>query len=103
MQQNPEAARRVMQAVWLAHRDLQNPTDELKNAVRALPEFSKLNPAAFDAGWELAVGAYKGATPVTTQQMFDNSVKLQNDTRDTPLTFGFTDIYDLTAAKAAQS
>ena len=102
MQQNPEAARRVMQAVWLAHRDLQNPTDELKNAVRALPEFAKLNPAAFDAGWELAVGAYQGATPVTTQQMFDNSVKLQNDTRDNPLTFGFTDIYDLTAAKAAQ-
>jgi NitT/TauT family transport system substrate-binding protein len=102
LQQNPEAARRVMQAVWLAHRDLQNPTDELKDAVKALPEFAKIDQGAFDAGWELAVGAYKDATPVTTQQMFDNSVKLVNDGRDTPLTFGFSDIYDLSAAKVAQ-
>ncbi|MCK9903921.1 ABC transporter substrate-binding protein [Frankia sp. Cpl3] len=102
LEQNPEIAKRVMQAMWLAHRDLQNPTDELRDKVRALPEFSNLNETAFNEGWEFAVGAYKGATPLTTQEMFDNQVRIVNLTRDSPISFGFDDIYDLSAAEAAQ-
>ena len=74
LRQNPEIARRVMRALWLALQDLQNPTDELREAVRSLPAFSGLNEAAFNAGWEASVGAYRGATPVTTQQMFRQRV-----------------------------
>jgi ABC-type nitrate/sulfonate/bicarbonate transport systems, periplasmic components len=102
LKQNPEAASRVMKALWLAHRDLQNPTPELRDAVRALPDFRDLNESAFNAGWELAVGAYKGATPLTTKAMFDHQVSLTNYNRKTPLKFGFEDVYDLSAAKAGQ-
>lgn len=102
LEQNPEIAKRVMQAVWLADRDLHNPTDELRDKVRGLPQFANLNETAFNAGWEVAVGAYKDASPLTTQEMFDNQVRLVNLNRDSPLTFGFDDIYDLSAAKAAQ-
>jgi NitT/TauT family transport system substrate-binding protein len=102
LSKNPEVAKRVMQAMWLAHRDLQNPTAELREEVRKLPDYADLNEDAFKAGWELAVGAYKGATPLTTKQMFDNEAALVNADRAKPLRFGFDDIYDLSAAKAAQ-
>jgi NitT/TauT family transport system substrate-binding protein len=102
LRKNPEAARRLMQAVWLAHRDLQNPTQELRDKIKALPEFRELDPAAFDAGWELSISAYAGATPVTTKQMFDNAVHLVNLGRGKPVTFTFEDIYDLGPAKAAR-
>ncbi|MFC5833949.1 ABC transporter substrate-binding protein [Nonomuraea insulae] len=100
--EHPDTAKRVMQAVWLAHRDLQNPTGELRDAVRKLPEFADMNKAAFDKGWALAVGAYKGVTPLTTRQMFDNELKLVNYNRDAPMRIDFDDVYDLSAAKAAQ-
>ncbi|MFI6693013.1 ABC transporter substrate-binding protein [Streptomyces sp. NPDC050433] len=102
LSKNPEVAKRVMEAMWLAHRDLQNPTAELRDAVRKLPDFADLNKAAFEAGWELAVGAYKGATPLTTKEMFDNEAALVNAERKEPVKFGFDDIYDLSAAEAAQ-
>lgn len=102
LREHSEAARRLMQAVWLAHRDLQNPTQELRDKIKALPEFRELDPAAFDAGWELSISAYAGATPVTTKQMFDNAVHLVNLNRATPVTFTFTDIYDLGPAQAAR-
>lgn len=102
LKQNPQAAQRVMRAVWLAHKELQNPTDELREAVRKLPAFADLNPEAFDAGWDLAIDAFKGATPLTTQQMFDNEAFLVNYSRDKPIEFGFRDLYDLNAAEAAK-
>ncbi|KPM54405.1 nitrate ABC transporter substrate-binding protein [Frankia sp. R43] len=102
LESHREEATRVMQALWLAQRDLQNPSDELREEVRALPEFRELNEDAFDAGWELAVGAYKGATPLTTEEMFEHQVELVNYNRDSPITFGFDDIYDLSAAEAAR-
>ena len=102
MQENPEAARRVMQAVWLAHQELQNPTPELRDAVKALPAFTDLSDATFDAGWELAIDAYAGANPLTTQQMFDNELYLVNFNRPAPVTIAFTDLYDLSAAEAAK-
>ncbi|WP_230205253.1 ABC transporter substrate-binding protein [Parafrankia elaeagni] len=102
LEQNPEIAKRVMQAVWLADRDLQNPTDELRDKVRGLSQFANLNEAAFNEGWESAVVAYKDATPLTTQEMFDNEVRLINLNRESPISFSFDDIYDLSAAEAAQ-
>jgi NitT/TauT family transport system substrate-binding protein len=102
LRENPEAAKRMMQAMWLAQQDLQNPTQELKDKIKALPEFRELEPAAFDSGWELSIEAYKGATPITTQQMFDNEARLVNLSRTAPLTFGFADIYDLAPAEAAK-
>lgn len=102
LKENPEVAKRVMKALWLAHQDLQDPTEELKDAVKALPDFKDLNQDAFDAGWELAITAYQGVTPLTTQEMFDNALFLVNYDRDTPVRFGFKDIYDLSAAEAAQ-
>lgn len=102
LQENPEAAKRMMQAMWLAQRDLQNPTPELKEKIKALPEFRELEPAAFDAGWELSIEAYRGATPLTTQQMFDNEVRLVNLGRGAPVSFTFADIYDLGPAEAAR-
>jgi NitT/TauT family transport system substrate-binding protein len=92
-----------MRAVWLAHQDLQNPTDELRDAVRELPAFANLDEAAFDAGGRLAVASYQGATPLTTQEMFDNEVFLVNYNRDSPIRFGFGDIYNLSAAEAAKT
>jgi sulfonate transport system substrate-binding protein len=102
LQENPEAARRVMRAVWLAHQELQNPTPELRDAVKKLPAFTDLNDAAFDAGWELAIDAYAGANPLTTQQMFDNELYLVNFNRPASVTIAFTDLYDLSAAEAAK-
>ena len=102
LKDNPETAKKVMQALWLAQNDLQNPTDELRDKVKALPSFADLNQAAFDSGWELAVAAYKGATPLTTQEGFDNAISLVNYSRDAPVTFTFNDIYDLSAAEAAK-
>jgi NitT/TauT family transport system substrate-binding protein len=102
LKQNPDAARRVMQAVWLAHQELRNPTAELRDAVKKLPAFTDLSDAAFDAGWELAIDAYRGATPLTTQEMFDNELYLVNFNRPDPVTIAFDDLYDLSAAKAAK-
>jgi NitT/TauT family transport system substrate-binding protein len=102
LKENPEVAKRVMEALWLAHQDLQNPTQELKDAVKALPDFKDVNQDAFDAGWELAIDAYQGVTPLTTQEMFDKAVFLVNSDRKTPVKLGFEDIYDLSAAEAAQ-
>lgn len=102
LRQNPDAARRVMQAVWLAHQELQNPTPELRDAVKKLPAFTDLSDAAFDAGWELAIDAYAGATPLTTKEMFDNELYLVNFNRPDPVTITFEDLYDLSAANAAK-
>jgi sulfonate transport system substrate-binding protein len=102
LRDNPEVARRLMQALWMAQRDLQNPTPELRDKIKALPEFRELDPAAFDAGWDLSIDAYAGATPVTTKQMFDNEARLVNVGRGAPLTFTFEDIYDLGPAEAAR-
>jgi sulfonate transport system substrate-binding protein len=88
--------------VWLAHQELQNPTPELRDAVKKLPAFTDLNDAAFDAGWELAIDAYAGANPLTTQQMFDNELYLVNFNRPASVTIAFTDLYDLSAAEAAK-
>jgi len=100
--ENPDLAKQVMQAIWLAQNDLQEPTDELRDKVRATPAFADLNQDAFNSGWELAVAAYKGVTPLTTQEGFDNEVALVNYSRDVPVTFKFEDIYDLSAAEAGK-
>jgi len=102
LDENPEAAKRLMQAYYLALADLQNPTDELKEKVRSLAGFKDLNPKAFDEGWDLSIPIYQGATPVTTQEMFDNQLALVNTENDTPVDLSFDDIYDLSAAKEAQ-
>lgn len=102
LRENPEAAERLMEAMWLALRDLQNPTQELKDKIKALPEFRELEPAAFDAGWELSIEAYRDATPLTTQQMFDNEARLVSLGRGAPLSFTFDDIYDLGPAEASR-
>ncbi|MBB2946302.1 NitT/TauT family transport system substrate-binding protein [Actinoplanes lutulentus] len=102
LEKNPEAAKRLMKALWLAYADLQNPTDELRDKIKALEGFQGLNPEGFDAGWELSLGAYKDGTPLTTQEMFDNQKDLVNYGREKPITFGFGDLYDLAPVTAAQ-
>jgi NitT/TauT family transport system substrate-binding protein len=102
LDKNPEAAKRLMQALWLAYADLQNPTDDLKNKIKNLEGFKGLNPKGFDLGWDLSLGAYKNGTPLTTQEMFDNQVELVNYGRDKPITFGFTDLYDLGPVEASK-
>ena len=77
-------------------------SDELRDAVRKLPAFADLDEAAFDAGWKLAIDSYQGATPLTTQQMFDNEKLLVNYNRASPVQSGFGDLYDLSAAEAAR-
>jgi NitT/TauT family transport system substrate-binding protein len=102
LEENPEAAERFMRATWLALEALQNPSDELKEAVRGYEAFQDLNPEAFDAGWELSVPVYEGHTPLTTEEMFENALELVNFEARTPIDIKFEDIYDLTAAEAAQ-
>jgi NitT/TauT family transport system substrate-binding protein len=102
LEDNPEAAEKLMRAYWLALEDLQNPTDELKEKVRNLEGFSDLNPEGFDQGWELSVPVYKDASPVTTQEMFENQVDLVNFENDTPVDMSFDDIYDVGPAEKAQ-
>jgi NitT/TauT family transport system substrate-binding protein len=102
LEDNPEDAEKLMRAYWLAMQDLQNPTDELKEKIRALDGFKDLNPDAFDEGWELSVPVYQDATPVPTEEMFQNQVDLVNFENDTPIDFSFDDIYDVGAAEAAQ-
>jgi NitT/TauT family transport system substrate-binding protein len=102
LKENPEAAEKFMKAYWLALADLQNPTDELKEKVRNLEAFRDLNPKGFDLGWDLAVPVYKGATPLTTQKMFEDQIDLVNYENETPVDFSFDDLYDLSAAKKAQ-
>lgn len=99
---NPEAAQRIMEAVWLAYADLQNPTDELRQSIQDLEGFQDLNPEGFDLGWELSVQAYQGGSPLTTQEMFDNQLDLVNFERETPVDIAFDDLYDLGPAEAAQ-
>jgi NitT/TauT family transport system substrate-binding protein len=102
LKENPETAKRLMEAYWLALEDLQNPTDELKEKIKNLEGFADLNPEAFDAGWELSVPIYAGHTPVTTQEMFENQLDLVNFERESPVDISFDDIYDLSAAEEAQ-
>jgi len=102
LEENPETAEKLMRAYWLALEDLQNPTDELKEAIRNLEGFKDLNPKGFDLGWELSVPVYKGATPVTTQEMFENQLDLVNYESDDPIDISFDDIYDVSAAEEAQ-
>lgn len=99
LNKNHEAAKRLMKAYWLALADLQNPTPELKQKIKNLEGFKDLNPKGFDLGWDLSVPVYKGATPVTTEQMFKNQMDLVNFERKTPVDFKFDDMYDLSAAK----
>jgi len=102
LKKNPDAAQKLMKAYWLALNDLQNPTDELKTEIKNLKGFKDLNQKAFDQGWELSVPIYKGATPVTTQKMFDNQLNLVNYGAKTPVAIKFEDLYDLSAAKGSQ-
>ncbi|MFE7566796.1 ABC transporter substrate-binding protein [Streptomyces sp. NPDC057539] len=99
---NPEAAKRFMKALWLAHRDLQKPTAELRDAVYELPEFAEMNKDAFDDGWEMAVAAYKGATPLTTREMFEKEAAIVNRERLTQMHIKYEDVYDLGPARAAR-
>ena len=99
LDKNPEVAKRLMKAFWLALADLQNPTAELKQKIRNLEGFKNLNPKGFDLGWELSVPVYKDATPVTTEEMFKNQLDLVNFERKSPVDIKFNDMYDLTAAK----
>ncbi|SCD43124.1 NitT/TauT family transport system substrate-binding protein [Streptomyces sp. BpilaLS-43] len=99
---NPEAAERFMKALWLAHRDLQTPTAELRDAVYELPEFTDLNRKAFESGWDMTVQAYKGATPLTTEAMFEKQVELVDAERPSPLRIAYEDVYDLRPARAAR-
>lgn len=103
LEDNPEDAEKLMKAYWLAMEALQDPTDELKEKVRSLAGFKDLNPTAFDEGWELSVPVYEGATPVATEEMFQNQVDLVNFENDTPIDIAFDDIYDLGPAEAAKS
>jgi NitT/TauT family transport system substrate-binding protein len=102
LEENRETAVRLMEAYWLAMRDLQNPTDELKEAVRGLEGFQDLAPEAFDAGWELSVPVYAGMTPVTTEEMFENQLELVNFERESPVEATFEDLYDVGPAEEAQ-
>jgi NitT/TauT family transport system substrate-binding protein len=102
LEKNPEAAEKLMQALWLAYQDLQNPSAELKEKVRNLEGFKDLNPKGFDLGWELSLGAYQGGSPLTTQEMFDNQVDLVNYGRETPVTFTFEELYDLAPVQAGK-
>ncbi|MFC9455450.1 ABC transporter substrate-binding protein, partial [Streptomyces sp. NPDC056983] len=92
---NPEAAKRFMRALWLAHRDLQHPNAELRDAVYKLPGFVDMDKKAFDDGWELAVAAYKGANPLTTREMFEKEASVVNRERLTPMHIDYEDVYDL--------
>jgi len=100
--ENPETAQKLMRAYWLALQDLQNPTDELKEKVRNLEGFKDLNSQAFDEGWELSIPVYKGAMPVTTQEMFENQLELVNYENQTPVDISFNDIYDVGPAEKAR-
>jgi len=99
---NNDTAVKLMKAYWLALADLQNPTAELKEKVKNLAGFKDLNPKAFDDGWDLSIPVYKDATPVTTEEMFENQLDLVNTENDKPVELSFDDIYDLGPAKEAQ-
>jgi NitT/TauT family transport system substrate-binding protein len=103
LDKNPEAAKRLMKAYWLALADLQNPTPELKDKIKNMEGFKKLNPKGFDLGWELSVPVYKGATPVTTEQMYKNQLNLVNlERKGAPVNFKMDDLYDLKAAEESK-
>lgn len=92
--ENPETAKRVMRTVWPAYEDLQNPTEESREAVRKLSAFADLDKGA--------IAPCQGATRLTTQQMSDNELHLVNYDRPSPIQFGFAELYDLSAAEEAR-
>jgi NitT/TauT family transport system substrate-binding protein len=103
LEENPEAAKRLLQAYWLALADLQNPTPELKEKVKNLEGFKDLNPEGFDLGWDLSIPVYKDHTPVTTEEMFQNQVELVNfERKEAPVSFKMADLYDLKAAEESK-
>lgn len=102
LDKNPEAAKRLMKAYWLALADLQKPTPELKEKIKNMEAFKNLNPKGFDLGWDLAVPVYKGATPVTTEEMFKNQLNLVNFESKAPVDFKMDDLYDLSAAEGSK-
>jgi len=102
LEKNPEAAKRLTKALWLAYQDLQNPTNELREKIRNLEGFKGFNPKGFDLGWELSLGAYKNGTPLTTQEMFDHQVALVNYGRDKPIDVKFSELYDLGPVNASK-
>jgi NitT/TauT family transport system substrate-binding protein len=102
LDENADTAEKLMEAYYLALEALQDPTDELKENVKNLEGFADLNEDAFDQGWELSLPVYAGATPVTTQEQFENQLDLVNYENDTPVDLTFDDIYDVGPAEAAQ-
>jgi NitT/TauT family transport system substrate-binding protein len=99
-QQNPEAVRRVLRALWRAAEDIRTNPEMVRKAVKDR-WFKDLDAAVYNASFDaLLPGFQRGLIP--EKPGFDILLKTFNLSRSQPVDLAFSDVYDSTLVQATK-